>query len=1121
MTRFELAERPLRSPDQDRLGVKGHAARLAEMLKDVELPFTLGVYGPWGAGKTTFANLVVHNLRQYEEWKDARWLEFSAWPYVTAEGVWRALLQELAATVFDCKREKPGPETGEAWRSRLRSMMLAEALTLYPEPQDTDEAKYERLIARLDRAGGVANRTPGSVTSATITGIAMDVAATLAPGLSPLRHLFGSDDSAAAGPDGEAPHGPRSIEDLREDLEDLFDHDAGGRIIVLLDDLDRCRPEVALDVLETIKIFVFDRLERTNGDEATEPKKKRAQLLFIVAADERLVAQGMRARLGAANPEDARAYLEKIMQLGVELPDVEAEGAHELVAAWEPEWSAAADLIVTALDGNPRRMKQQCKLLSYRFSSLEEKRAHEQTPTEDGKGTREERRRLRRALDKLTRLRTLCPDALPLVVTRDADALQELLSEHPEARKVHDAEPSLDDVDPLTLSVLAAVADVRPGAGGIPLADDRVFAHIAALVAEQLSTTTLDRLHGAYLQTVLAVCDELPDFAVQLRALAKRPQAYADAAGQFDDWLDSATGDASTLGADAQRLVKACRPVLDDERARGGEEPLRTLLTQPPRLSQIPPQHVATVKTKQVDEYRAEKRATRPGAGHRDARKTTTRMLRSRPRRQLLDKVVAPRLDVANDVVERRKFVKLYLLQTRWPELADLGRSPIVEKRLREIEKLVRGTDPEVQLAEQYRSLAADERLQALLSVPPYLDQMLATDYAGLIPQRPAVVTEPEAAPESDQPSSSYVDVELKVEPSGEQVRLKLVEGERETPATVTVPLEELEAQLSRLTQLYSSTGSGPISRAVRAATLSADDVLGDLGSSLWAATIGADAGLREHFMEVVSENERVRLLVTTDVPGLAGVPWECLYIPSQRVFAGLSLKLSIVRAVTNPAKTPLVRTGRPLRVLAVLASPVDMALPGAEQEIAILRQTLEPMDAATVHLETIEAATHEALQRALRTFAPHVFHFVGHGFVRDGEGYLALVDSNGRIAAISARAVGVMLREQGILLAVLNGCATGATETEDLAGGVAQTLVAQGVPAAVSTTRTILDDMALRFATEFYRALTDGFAPEACLVEGRKALAVRSWDWSAYVMYGAAGTRLEDLHTPAVRATS
>ena len=58
------------------------------------------------------------------------------------------------------------------------------------------------------------------------------------------------------------------------------------------------------------------------------------------------------------------------------------------------------------------------------------------------------------------------------------------------------------------------------------------------------------------------------------------------------------------------------------------------------------------------------------------------------------------------------------------------------------------------------------------------------------------------------------------------------------------------------------------------------------------------------------------------------------------------------------------------------------------------------------------------------------------------------------------------------------------------------------------------MDDSALRFAGEFYRALTDGYSAETAVVEGRKALAIRGWDWSAYVTYTGPGVRLEELRT-------
>ena len=147
----------------------------------------------------------------------------------------------------------------------------------------------------------------------------------------PLRRLFGGAQADGGPGAGEsfAPEVAHSVEDVRNDLRDLF-ADVKAPIVVLLDDLDRSLPEVALDVLETIKVFLFES-GVTISASAAPPR-----LLFLVCADERLIARGLRARLGdngAADDEwvDARAYLEKIVQLGVALPEADL---HRALRSW-------------------------------------------------------------------------------------------------------------------------------------------------------------------------------------------------------------------------------------------------------------------------------------------------------------------------------------------------------------------------------------------------------------------------------------------------------------------------------------------------------------------------------------------------------------------------------------------------------------------------------------------------------------------------------------------------------------------------------------------------------------------------------------------------------------------
>ncbi len=70
----------------------------------------------------------------------------------------------------------------------------------------------------------------------------------------------------------------------------------------------------------------------------------------------------------------------------------------------------------------------------------------------------------------------------------------------------------------------------------------------------------------------------------------------------------------------------------------------------------------------------------------------------------------------------------------------------------------------------------------------------------------------------------------------------------------------------------------------------------------------------------------------------------------------------------------------------------------------------------------------------------------------------------------------------------------------------------------AVATTRDVFNHTALRFASEFYRTLVDGFPVEGAVAEARKALAVKGWDWSSYVVHGSPDFPLGDLKLPLQR---
>ncbi|GAA0403882.1 hypothetical protein GCM10009541_53820 [Micromonospora gifhornensis] len=359
----DASDTPISDPREDLLAMSGDAKRLAQRVARRPLPFTLGIYGAWGEGKTTLAKLVGHYLEQQDGWQDSRFIEFSAWPYVSADAVWRALLETIARSVYDVPVDADATrDSARSLPARLRSFLLGE---VFPDTSSKSQKEqrgedFERLMATLGRATAVANRAAADADSArrlsTLASVVLDLAASAASPLGPLRGLLGKGPDPTA--ESAADRSVATVEELRQGIRELFRMASNPRTVVLIDDLDRCLPEVAFDVLETLKIFL------------SESADVEANCLFIVAVDQVVLYRGLSSRVGGPTDMqqvDARMYLEKVIQLGVAVSAVREPSSGRFIAAQFPEWVGAADLIDIATRGNPRRLKQQCDLLAFGF----------------------------------------------------------------------------------------------------------------------------------------------------------------------------------------------------------------------------------------------------------------------------------------------------------------------------------------------------------------------------------------------------------------------------------------------------------------------------------------------------------------------------------------------------------------------------------------------------------------------------------------------------------------------------------------------------------------------------------------------------------------------------------
>lgn len=357
-----LTDNPVAAARDDKYGFRDHASVLCQAVAATsELPLTVGVYGPWGSGKSSFVNLCGEIFRA----DGVPTVTFNPWKYDERADVWHALiqsvLQECAARLA---AESARSTAGERRRARIAAALAR--------------------VAALSRAAAwlVMRQTAGVLTSGLVTGEDAD------------RLL-----AAWTEGDAEAYQHVNSFEaEFREVVDTLTD---GGRLVVLIDDLDRCTPAAAVTVLDSLKLFFGE-----------------ASCVFVLAMDHAMITEAVASRLGCEAPR-ARQYLEKLIQFPYHLPAVRFASLytslHRSVAGLGND-PALWKLIEVALGANPRRVRRFVNALNMAIETLR-LRDPDHPPTRY--------RQLQTAL--LLALRTQHPDVFARVV-ESPDFLGELVT---------------------------------------------------------------------------------------------------------------------------------------------------------------------------------------------------------------------------------------------------------------------------------------------------------------------------------------------------------------------------------------------------------------------------------------------------------------------------------------------------------------------------------------------------------------------------------------------------------------------------------------------------------------------------------------------------------------------
>jgi hypothetical protein len=285
---------------EDLLGFKVHADLLINVINDeTVLPVTIGVFGDWGSGKSSILQIIKSEFDK-EENKDTLCIYFNGWTFEGYDDAKAALLNAILKDLEDNKK-------------------------LSEEVKQTVKQKAKKLWKSIDwmrGAGMIMKNIALPAVSAYFTrGLSLIPFASqkLAEWQidSPEKLIAKLQSEEGAGlfkslikDEQDREDKTNAVADFRKDFDDLLKATKFNKLIVIIDDLDRCTPDRIIDNLEAVKLFL--NVPNT---------------AFVIGADPRIVKHAIEYRykqkgkiVDADDADIVKDYLEKLIQIPYNLP---------------------------------------------------------------------------------------------------------------------------------------------------------------------------------------------------------------------------------------------------------------------------------------------------------------------------------------------------------------------------------------------------------------------------------------------------------------------------------------------------------------------------------------------------------------------------------------------------------------------------------------------------------------------------------------------------------------------------------------------------------------------------------------------------------------------------------
>lgn len=277
---------------------------MVEILEDIIcndnlLPASIGIYGDWGSGKSSLMHMCIKKL---EDEKKARCLIFNGWLFESYSDAKSALLNSILDAIDEEQTlTEKGKKILKGLYKSIDKFQLAQKAVKYG--------------ANWLLTGGVG----------ALAGMAMDSVITAIRSKAPelVEKIDTGKDTTGIQQTIKDELDDKTLRDdirkFQEQFAELIEDSKIDRLVIFIDELDRCREDTILETLEAMKLFMFA-----------------GKVAFVIGADERHISYAVKSKfkdIEGIQIDIGKEYLEKLVQYPIHIPRMDIDETEVYIAS--------------------------------------------------------------------------------------------------------------------------------------------------------------------------------------------------------------------------------------------------------------------------------------------------------------------------------------------------------------------------------------------------------------------------------------------------------------------------------------------------------------------------------------------------------------------------------------------------------------------------------------------------------------------------------------------------------------------------------------------------------------------------------------------------------------------